>query len=153
MAISTEDRDYLVTLIDLRTCIATNDVSLAERARDALNAMESSDDQSKLVNDALYDSELIANGGSADAYRVIINGVDCVNDKEHKLAVLDAAALSTSKDADEISAWLDQNVPNLIDFSDGDSPRAYATLLIRMCTTAKRYDKMDEVRAKLEEVD
>jgi hypothetical protein len=152
MAISTEDRDYLVLMIDLRTCLANNDVALAESVRDAVNEMDPSDKIADVIEDLIKDENLIDRPGSVDAYQIIVNGVDCVRNREHKLTVMDAAKAYHSKDLSAISTWLDEKALESIDLDSEENPRVYIAFLIRLCAISRRYDKMQEIREKLKEV-
>lgn len=150
--LTAEDCTYLSAIIDLNTCIADNDTTLAESARDALNALEQSDVLINAVGDAVKEGSLLSHPESADAFRVIIEGVTCVKDREYKLKVLETMAVVAKGSADELSAWLEMNAVESLDLSCEENQRAYASYLIRMCVAAKRYDIMESIRTKLEEV-
>lgn len=150
--LTTEDRDYLTTIIDLNTCIADNDTTLAESTRDALNRLEQSDTLISAVNDAVREGNLLSHPESADALRIIVEGVTCVKAREYKQRVLAAATVFSGGDAKEVSAWLEENAVESLDLSNEENQLAYATFLIRACTAAKRFDIMEEIRTKLQEV-
>lgn len=150
--ISTEDRDLLTAVIDLNTCLANNDVAQAESVRDALNAMEQSNLLISAVNDAVSGGNLLNNYENADAYRVIVEGVTCVKAKEYKLKALEAATILANESAEKVEEWLEENALSTLELPCEENQRAYASLLIRMCVAAKRYDVMDKIRVKLSEV-
>lgn len=147
-----DDRDYLTTLINLNSCLANNDVAQAESVRDALNALDQSNLLTNAVNDAVNGGNLLNNYENADAYRVIIEGVACVKAKEYKLEVLEAATILANETTEKVGEWLEENALSSLELPCEENQRAYASLLIRMCATAKRYDIMDKIRAKLNEV-
>lgn len=149
--ISTEDRDLLTAVIDLNTCLANNDVAQAESVRDTLNALEQSNLLINAVNDAVG-GNLLNNYENADACRIIIEGVACVKAKEYRLKALEAATILANETAEKVEEWLEENALNSLELPCEENQRAYASLLIRMCVVAQRYDIMGEIRAKLSEV-
>lgn len=150
--ITAEDRNYLTAVIDLNSCLANNDVAQAENVRDALNALEQSKLLTSAVNDTVSGGNLLNNYENADAYRVIIEGVTCVEAREYKLKVLEAATILASETTEKVGEWLEENALSSLNLPCEENQRAYASLLIRMCAAAKRYDIMDKIRAKLNEV-
>lgn len=150
--LTAEDCTYLSTIIDLNTCLANNDVAQAESVRDALNALEQNKLLTNAINDAVSGGNLLNNYENADAYRVIVEGVTCVKAKEYKLKALEAATILANESAEKVEEWLEENALSSLELPCEENQRAYASLLIRMCATAKRYDIMDKIRAKLNEV-
>jgi hypothetical protein len=150
--IGDNERAEMVAIIDLNTCLTGNDVALAETVRDTINGLEPSDLLTNAVRDAVADGMIVTYcPASADAFRVILTGVDCVEGRDYKLTVLEGTVTLGEKDPAGIAAWLEETGIGALDLNGETDQRIYAALLIRMCLAAKRFDLMEQIRGKLKE--
>ena len=150
--ISTQDRDFLIILMNIENCIVNNDVATAELLCETVNAMSLSTDEINNINDTVIPEHLEELYKESDAYRVLTTGINCIANKEYKMKLLEANSILYSKDIKKMDEWINEIVTDTLCF-DGELNEAYyAKILIRICSITKRYDKMDIVRRKLEEV-
>ena len=150
--ISTQDRDFLIILMNIENCIVNNDVATAELLCETVNAMSLSTDEINNINDTVIPEHLEELYKESDAYRVLITGINCIVNKEYKMKVLEANSILYSKDIKKMDEWINEIVTDTLCFDEELNEAYYAKILIRICSITKRYDKMDIVRRKLEEV-
>lgn len=150
--ITTEDKDFLLVLIDINKCISENDTALAESICEKINAMELNEDQINSLNDTVVSERFQEENADSDAYRIFVEKMDCIKDKDYKLYLLDASLILHSKDMKAINDYLDQKAIQGLSLKTDANQFFYAKILLTMCYVAKRYDKMEEIRAKLKEV-
>jgi hypothetical protein len=69
------------------------------------------------------------------------------------LTILDGVTDLGSKDTNAVGTWLEKTGIAALNQSVKENQRLYASLLIQMCVDTARYDLMDVIRAKLQEME
>ena len=150
--ISNDNANFLTTLADISIAIDKNSVELSESVSATLNSMNLSGEQIQAVNDAVYLDYAEKWMSGADAYRTIIADTDCIEFKEDKLNMLETSIILENRDIDAMNLWIDKHVNDDLSFDGEENRYPYARTLITFCQMTKRYDKMEEIRAKIAEV-
>lgn len=150
--ITSEDKAFLLALIDINKAIAENDTALAASVCETVNAMELTEDQANSINDSVVMEQFQESNAGCDAYKTLVEDLNCIRDRAYKLFLLDANMTLHTRDKNAINDFLDNRAMAGLDIDTEANQLFCARVLIHMCFVAKRYDKMEKIREKVKEM-
>ena len=150
--ITIDDRDFLVAIIDLHKCVEENDIKLANELVKRVNVMELSDDCKSFLDSNLKSLCSLESIGSYDVIKILYENIDVMVSKSYYLNLLDVYNISRQTSEDQ-QAWLEETDFTELDlYKEPKNQLVYVKVLLHLCIMNRRFDKMEQIRAKLNEV-
>ena len=152
MALESNDRNELVIIIDLETCIVNNDMEEAQRVTEFINSTELTADAINTIDGIIYSRLHNEVGQKDDLFRYLISNINCIDDKKMRLYEIDMINLKKDGSKAEIERWLDNFNYDELDFTTYKFSKVMVRLFIVLASRANRYDIMTKIKNKLMEI-
>lgn len=148
--INDNDRELFGVTIEISLAIAANDLEAAEALIKKVNGMRLTDSSVQILIDAMDAENIVGlKPGEPDAYVALVNGLDCIVNKEYRLKLHNLTVALDKNDRSGLKTFVDQAVSadQLLDSVENDY--RYISMLIRACLILKDYQSMEAIRGKL----
>lgn len=143
--------DTLIFAIDIRKAIRENNIELAKSIVEKINLVDLTDELSAIIEEATA-VNIIMDCEKFDACKYILNNMNYIDLKQYKLIIADLYEKFRSGSKEEVSNWIKDNYSNLLEMSLGKELYFIGKSLISICSSCERFDIMEDIRTKLEEL-
>lgn len=146
------EKNLLILLIDVETTIVENNMEKAKQLVETLNAGIADPSIIGAINDSLSAAIISEIRDKSEAFEYIVNNATIINDKEHKLMLLEILKVMHNKATIQVRDWLINNAIATLQKTESTHIYEIAKMLISMCSRTKEYTIMEDIRNYLEEI-